>query len=84
MLGLAPALGLACIATWLIVAAIFHLSSLAALAAAAAAPLYCWLLLGEATALVSVLAMSALLFYRHKSNIQKLLAGEETRIGKTG
>jgi glycerol-3-phosphate acyltransferase PlsY len=83
LLGFAPALGLACIATWLVVAGLFRMSSLAALAAAACAPLYAWWLLRDAQAFAIVLAMSALLFYRHKNNIQKLLAGEESRIGKS-
>jgi glycerol-3-phosphate acyltransferase PlsY len=84
LLGFAPALGYACIATWLAMALVFRLSSLAALTAATCAPLFAWLLLRDAQTAAVVLGMSVLLFYRHASNIQKLLAGKESRIGKPG
>ena len=74
-------MGLACLATWLLVALVFRLSSLAALLAAAAAPVYAYLFhLPNAYSQVSV-ALSLLLIWRHKSNIQNLLAGKESRIG---
>lgn len=77
-------LGLAALATWLLMAAIFRLSSLAALTAATAAPIYALLLgLPHEWALASAL-MSLLLIWRHKGNIRNLLAGRETRIGKRG
>lgn len=72
--------GLAACATWLAVAALSRISSLAALAAAASAPLWLWLLGGtDATALALVLA--ALIFIRHKGNIVRIIAGTETKIG---
>lgn len=75
-------LGLLALATWLLVALVFRLSSLAALLAAAGAPVYAWLLaLPREYVLVSGV-MSLLLIWRHKSNIQNLLAGKESRIGK--
>lgn len=74
-------LGLAFIATWLTMASLFRISSLAALIAAAAAPIYAGMILGWNIFAVVTLAMSALLVYRHKSNIQKIIAGTETRIG---
>ncbi|MDP1996218.1 MAG: glycerol-3-phosphate acyltransferase, partial [Gallionella sp.] len=71
-------------ATWLLVAAVFRLSSLAALTAAVGAPIYAMLLgLPHEWALASAL-MSLLLIWRHKGNIQNLLAGKETRISKRG
>ena len=77
-------LGLGALATWLLVAALFRLSSLAALTAAVGAPIYAVLLgLPHEWALASAL-MSLLLIWRHKGNIQNLLAGKETRIGKRG
>ena len=82
LLGFSPGVGLACIATWLAVAAVFRISSLAALSAAALAPLYIVLIVGPGQAVWIALAMSILLFYRHKSNIQKLVSGEEARIGQ--
>lgn len=80
-LALDPWVALALAATWLVTAAVFRYSSLAALAASALAPLYvAWLLPGAAF-FVLALVMSALLFLRHKDNIRRLLAGQETRIG---
>lgn len=73
--------GLGGLATWLLVAALFRLSSLAALAAAVATPFYA---VGMGLPREWVLAcgiMSLLLIWRHKSNIQNLLAGRESRIG---
>ncbi len=66
---------------WLAAAAITRYSSLAALVAAAAAPVLSWWLLGRIEITVTVALMCAVLIYRHKSNIRKLLAGSEGRIG---
>lgn len=82
-LGFSFWLGLACIATWLAMTAIFRISSLAALTAAVTAPVYTILILGWNAFAWVALVMSALLIYRHKSNIQKLIAGTETRLGKS-
>lgn len=77
-------LGLGALITWLLVAVMFRLSSLAALTAAVAAPIYALALgLPHEWALASVL-ISLLLIWRHQGNIQNLLAGKETRIGKRG
>lgn len=82
LFGINPILGLATMATWLIIAFFFRYSSLAALAAAAFAPLYCFFLFGNNLIGLAVLLMSVLLIWRHKSNIQNLLNGTESRIGK--
>jgi glycerol-3-phosphate acyltransferase PlsY len=75
-------LGLAALGTWLLVALVFRLSSLAALVAAAGVPVYAMVLgLPREWVLASAL-MSLLLIWRHKSNIRNLLAGKESRIGK--
>jgi glycerol-3-phosphate acyltransferase PlsY len=82
LLALNPWLGLAALGTWLAVALLFRLSSLAALMAAVGAPVYA-VLLGEPRKIaVAVLLMSLLLVWRHKSNIRNLLSGTESRIGK--
>ncbi len=74
-------LGLAALATWLLTAAVFRLSSLSALVAAAATPIYAVLLgLPREWVLASGI-MSLLLIWRHKSNIRNLLAGKEAKIG---
>ncbi|MDM7322858.1 MAG: glycerol-3-phosphate 1-O-acyltransferase PlsY [Gammaproteobacteria bacterium] len=81
LLGLAPWLGLAVLGVWLLVAATLRYSSLAALIAAATAPVIAWGLGLGTTAITGVAFMSALLIARHRSNIQRLLAGTESRIG---
>src|SRR5438067_13389793 len=79
LLGLNPWLGLATLATWLIVAYAFRYSSLAALVASVFAPFYYALLFGVDPILLAIVAMSALLIYRHGKNIANLLAGKESR-----
>jgi glycerol-3-phosphate acyltransferase PlsY len=81
LLGLNPWLGLATLATWLVVAYAFRYSSLAALVASVFAPFYYGLLFGTEPQLLAVLVMSGLLIYRHRKNIANLLAGTESRIG---
>ncbi len=77
-------LGLACIATWLGMTALFRISSLAALTAATLAPIYTVLIMGWSAFAWVALVMSVLLIYRHKRNIKNLIAGTETRIGHEG
>lgn len=81
LLGLNVWLGLATLATWLIVAYAFRYSSFAALVASVFAPFYYGLLFGFDQILLAVLIMSGLLMYRHRKNIANLLAGKESRIG---
>jgi acyl phosphate:glycerol-3-phosphate acyltransferase len=81
LVALNPIHGLATLATWLIIAFFFRYSSLAALVAAVFAPFYWVLLFGPSRAAMVILAMSALLVWRHRNNIGKLLAGKESRIG---
>jgi glycerol-3-phosphate acyltransferase PlsY len=72
--------GLAVCATWLAGAALFRFSSLAALIAAASAPV--WLmLLARPSASALALALAVLIFLRHTANIKRLLAGAEPKIG---
>ncbi len=73
--------GLAVLATWLLMAFIFRISSLAALIAAALSPLYLWLILHSEVLAGAGLAMAFLLISRHRGNIERLLKGEESRIG---
>lgn len=72
--------GLAFVATWLIMAKGFKISSLAALIATALSPLYFWLLTGHAQLTLGVGVIAVLIFWRHRSNIQKLLDGSEDKI----
>jgi glycerol-3-phosphate acyltransferase PlsY len=77
-----PGIGLLALATWIVVAAIWRFSSLAALIAAAFAPFYTLFFLGFDARTLAVFLMSLLLIWRHKSNIMSLAAGREPRIGK--
>jgi glycerol-3-phosphate acyltransferase PlsY len=71
----------ACLA-WLLIAVIFRFSSLAALVAAIVAPVFIYLVLHD-TCLSEVTAMiGALVFLRHRANIQRLLRGTEPKIGR--
>lgn len=81
LLGLNGWLGLATMITWLVIAYAFRYSSLAALIAALFAPFYYGLMFGIDPILFAVLIMSALLVFRHRQNIAKLMAGKESRIG---
>jgi glycerol-3-phosphate acyltransferase PlsY len=82
-------LALGAFLTWIIVFAISRYSSLAAIVAAVLAPVYAWFLVAHADNLLgisdyvlAVLVMSVFLIWRHRSNIQKLLAGTESGFGK--
>jgi glycerol-3-phosphate acyltransferase PlsY len=77
---LQPWIGVALIGTWLAVAVVFRYSSLAAIVSALLTPFYVWWLLPGAPFLYAVLIMTALLLWRHRSNIEKLLAGKEAKI----
>ena len=69
------------VATWLIIAFFFRISSLAALVSALFAPFFCFLLFGMHPVTLAVISISLLLVWRHKTNIQNLLAGKEGRFG---
>jgi len=73
--------GLAACATWLAVAVIFRISSLAALVAAVLSPLWLWWL-GPVQASGLAILLAALILWRHRANIKRLLKGEEPRIGR--
>ncbi|SAL11219.1 glycerol-3-phosphate 1-O-acyltransferase PlsY [Caballeronia humi] len=82
LLAIHPVLGLATLLTWLIIAFFFRYSSLAALVAAVFAPFFQVFLFGPSRISIAVAAMSALLIWRHRGNISKLLNGQESRIGE--
>jgi acyl phosphate:glycerol-3-phosphate acyltransferase len=79
--GFHPFFGLAAATTWLIVALVTRYSSLAAIVTALEAPFVTWIFSRQAGLTIAASAMSALLIYRHKANIKRLIAGTETRIG---
>jgi len=81
LLALDPLIGLAVLGTWLFVAFAFRYSSLAALLAAALAPVYTILINGTngPTLVISIIALT--LIGKHWQNLQRLLAGQESKIG---
>jgi len=81
LLALNPWVGLASLATWLVIAIATRYSSLAALVTALLAPLYAWLLQGDAQRVGVVAAMSVLLIWRHRANLGKLMNGTESKLG---
>lgn len=81
LLGFSPWLGLVALATWLAVATVWRISSLAALVTAVLAPFYALGFFGPGALSVAVAAVALLLIYRHRRNIRNLLAGTEGRIG---
>ncbi len=82
LLGLSWWVGLATAATWLAMAATFRISSLSALTAMALAPVYTYWLTGSTELVVGTAIMTAVLYWRHRGNIGRLLRGEEGRMGK--
>ncbi|HVC48944.1 MAG TPA: glycerol-3-phosphate 1-O-acyltransferase PlsY [Burkholderiales bacterium] len=74
-------LGICVALVWLIVAKLFRISSLSALAATISAPFFALIFLTEPSWKWSVCAIALILIARHKTNIQKLLSGKETKIG---
>jgi glycerol-3-phosphate acyltransferase PlsY len=74
-------LGAATLSTWIIVAMFMRYSSLAALAAAVFGPVYFVFLFGFQPMGLALLVVCSLLIWRHRSNIQNLMNGTESRIG---
>lgn len=86
LIGISGWLGLATMATWLIIAVFFRYSSLASLVSAFFAPAYYviggnigWPL--DLMVLIAIILMSLLLAWRHRENIRRLAAGTESRLG---
>ncbi len=88
LLAISWPVGVAACLTWLLVAAVFRYSSLSSLLATALAPLYAWLLpplwgsAGEPRLIWFSALLAALVWFQHRANIQRLLRGEEPKIGK--
>lgn len=81
LLALAWPIGLAAGATWLIIAAIFRYSSLAALVTAALTPLF-MVILSQSQLLMLSIALTLFIYWRHKENISRLVRMRESKIGK--
>ena len=79
-----PMVGIAAGATWILTALAFRFSSLGALAAASIAPVIAYFLADPALAQIEAgfcVFLAALIFWRHRGNIQRLATGQEPRIG---
>ncbi len=74
-------MGLGVLLTWIVMAAVFRYSSLSALVAAIAAPVYAMVVHLRPELVIATAIMSMLLIWRHKSNIQNLMTGKEGKIG---
>jgi len=77
-----PWVGLALLVTWVLMALLFRYSSLAALTSSALAPLYVAWLSPGVPYLATMIVMSAILIFRHRTNIRNLIAGTENKIGR--
>lgn len=81
LLALDPSLGLITLGVWLTIAFILRYSSLAAIVAAAAAPVTAFLFWGSGTPLLVVGIIAIALIVKHWGNLQRLMAGTEPKIG---
>lgn len=81
LLALSPATALICALIWLVMAFGFKVSSLAALVATVCAPIFAFFMMPHASWAWVTVFIAALVLYRHKSNIQNLLQGKESKIG---
>jgi glycerol-3-phosphate acyltransferase PlsY len=82
LFGMSWPVGLAAVATWLAMAAVFRISSLSALTAALLTPFYASWITATPSFIVVLAVIAAMLFWRHRGNIQRILSGTESRIGE--
>lgn len=82
MLALAPWTGLAACAVWLVMAFSLRYSSLAALVALFSTPFSAYIIYDDVRLSCSCAMIAALVFYTHRTNIRRLLKGEEPKIGQ--
>lgn len=74
--------GLALVASWLVMALTTRYSSLSAITVALLAPFYVWWFTQTLAFILVTIIMAVLLLWRHRGNIENLLAGRETKIGQ--
>ena len=79
MLIMTPIVGITTCLTWLVVALIWHYSSLSALVALVIAPIIA-AIQGDYTATITYILLALLSYYRHRANISRLIHGTESKI----
>lgn len=77
LLGFSWWLGLAFALTWILLYKFGKISSLSALISSVLSPIYAWFILGDNTITGAAVFMMVFLLFRHKSNIERLIAGKE-------
>ena len=82
LLGFSWLLGFAFMATWFLVYKLGKISSLSALVASTLSPVFAWFIIGDKAIVAASVVMMVFLLWRHKGNIQRLLAGEESSKAK--
>jgi glycerol-3-phosphate acyltransferase PlsY len=82
LFALDPWLGLAAVVTWLVVAVATRYASLASIVAAVLAPACAFFMSVQASAVLALVLVGALIVWRHKGNIVNLAAGKERKIGE--
>lgn len=82
LLALAPCIGLIACGVWLCMAFIFRYSSLSALIAVLSTPISAYIMYGDTHYPLACWMIAALIWYKHSANIDRLLGGEEPKIGK--
>jgi len=81
LIGLDPLLAGVVLLVWIVTVAAFRISSLAAVTAALATPIAGAMLASDPNVLAGLIPMAAILLWRHKGNIQRILNGSESRMG---
>ncbi|WP_027159548.1 glycerol-3-phosphate 1-O-acyltransferase PlsY [Methylobacter luteus] len=80
LLGFSWWLGLSFMGTWVLIYKLGKISSLSALVASILSPVYAWFLVGDVAIVAASVVMMVFLLWRHESNIQRLLSGEEGKL----
>lgn len=80
LLGFSWWLGLSFMGTWILIYKLGRISSLSALIASILSPVYAWFIVGDAAIVAASVGMMVFLLWRHESNIQRLLSGEEGKL----
>ena len=84
LLALDPWLGLAALATWIVIALFSRYASLASIVAAVCAPVYAFFMSLQPGTVIALIFIAAAIAWRHRGNIRRLAARKERRLGEKG